>query len=217
MSSQVINAQCGPLVGRTLPRRTRDAVRDTLHFARAWLRDPASMAAVVPSGRALAALITRDIDRHSGPVLELGSGTGVFAAALLARGIAESDLTLVERDVTLARLLADRYPRATVRSIDAADLASAEVARFGATICGLGLLAMPPNVVEAIVAAAFRCMAPAGAFYLFTYGRRCSVPVDVLARLHLTAQRVGTTWRNLPPASVFQLTRRSVASAALPA
>lgn len=213
MSTQLIHSRCGAAQRSAPLHRTAEALRDRLHFIQAWLRDPVGMAAVAPSGRALAALITREVDGRAGPVLELGSGTGVFAAALLARGVAERDLTLVERDVALARRLARRYPQATVRSIDAADLGSAGAHRYCATICGLGLLAMSAEQVEAVVAAAFRCMGEGGVFFLFTYGLRCSVPADVLARLDLTAQRVGTTWRNLPPASVYRLSRRSGAAA----
>lgn len=204
--------RCDPSHGAALARRIGDAVLDTLHFIRAWMRDPSSMAAILPSGPALASLITRDVDTRAGPVLELGSGTGVFAAALIARGLPEADLTLVERDPRLARLLAHRYPRASVRSIDAADLdgGGARHARpFTATVCGLGLLNMPAREVEVILREAFRCMTADGSLFLFTYGRRCSVPPDVLDRLDLVAQRLGTTYRNLPPATVFRLDRRA--------
>lgn len=196
--------------GLLAPHDGTRALSDALTFFGRWLRDPATMAAIAPSSRRLAALITRAIDPQLGPVLELGSGTGAFVPAMLARGVAERDLTLVELDAPLARHLAHRYPSAQVVNDDAAAI-SCHVGdqRFGAVICGLGLLNMPPAVVEAILREALTHMAPAACFYLFTYGRRCSVPDDVCHRLDLQVERIGTAWRNLPPATVFCLSRKA--------
>lgn len=190
-------------------RVVRD-LADRLQFVRAWLRNPEAVAAIAPSGRALAELITREIGAGTGRVLELGSGTGAFAAALLARGVDEGDLTLVEQEEGFARLLARRYPRSTVLASDAETIGGSEndaSACFGAVVCGLGLLNMPAEQVERILVAAFARSRADAALYLFTYGRRCSVPPEVLGRLNLDAQRIGTTCRNLPPASVYRLSR----------
>lgn len=192
--------------GRKVVRDARDGMR----FFQAWMRDPSGIAAVAPSGKALAALITRGIDETTGPVLELGSGTGAFAAALIARGVAPADLTLVEQNAGFARLLSARYPDATVLAIDAAsvDGDTADGGRaFGAVVCGLGLLNMPDDTVEAILRAALERMAPGAAFYLFTYGPVCSVRADTLDRFGLVAERMGTALRNLPPATVYRLMR----------
>ncbi|WP_347302131.1 VTT domain-containing protein [Croceibacterium sp. TMG7-5b_MA50] len=189
-------------------RLTASRWSDRLRFWRAWLRDPLAVAALAPSGRALAALITREIAPGTGPVLELGSGTGVFAQALLARGVPASSLTLVERDPDLAALLRRRFPDARILSIDAAALAQNGMTGpmpFGSAVCGLGLLAMPPAQVESILRATFARLAPGASLYLFTYGRQCSVPDTVLQRLSLTSRRIGTAWRNLPPATVHRL------------
>ncbi|MBB5699187.1 class I SAM-dependent methyltransferase [Sphingomonas yantingensis] len=186
------------------PRPARP-LGDRLLFLARWLRNPRAIASITPSGSALAALITREIDR--GPVLELGSGTGAFVPALLTRGIRERDLVLVERDAPLAVRLSQRWPDATVIASDAARFEDGT--RFAATVCGLGLLNMPVPTVEAILRAAFARMQPGAHFYLFTYGRRCSVGDATLDRLDLSARRVGRTWRNLPPATVFCLSRRA--------
>ncbi|PCD04803.1 hypothetical protein COC42_08510 [Sphingomonas spermidinifaciens] len=182
---------------------------DGLIFFGRWLRDPAGMASIAPSGQALAELITRDIGEGSAPVLELGSGTGAFVPALLARGLREADLVLVERDACLARRLAIRYPGATVLACDAAAIPAGDLAPpFAAAVCGLGLLNLRAEALEAILLAVFARMAPGAAMYLFTYGRRCSVPDVILDRLSLVADRRGRTWRNLPPATVYRLRRR---------
>ena len=56
-------------------------------FLREWLSDPLRVASIMPSGRALAEIMTRELDPSSAPVIELGPGTGAFTTALLARGI----------------------------------------------------------------------------------------------------------------------------------
>lgn len=170
------------------------------------------MAAVAPSGHALASLITAGIDGQTGPVLELGPGTGVFTRHLIARGVREENLVLVERSASFAHVLARRYPRARVVQTDATLLADTPVlpeARFGAVVCGLGLIGMPESDVRAIVSGAVGHLRPEGSFSLFTYASRCSVPPHVVADLGLHATKVGQTWRNLPPASVYRLRRKS--------
>lgn len=62
--------------------------------------------------------------------------------------------------------------------------------------------------VEAIPLALLPRMTREAPFYLFTYGRRCSVPDSVLERLGLTADHVGMAWRNMPPARMLRLLRR---------
>lgn len=184
--------------------------QDNFRFALEWLRDPVGTAAVAPSGRALASLITREIDEGNGKVLELGPGTGIFTDRLVARGVDQSDLTLVEQNPSFVRLLKQRFPYATVLGIDAAALDFVPQPHrelFGAAVCGLGLRNMPARQIEAIMRSAFARMLPDAAFYLFTYGWQCSVPDDVLDRLGLGAERAGVALLNLPPASVYRIRR----------
>lgn len=190
---------------------SRMPVADVIPFLREWMRSPRRVAAVLPSGRALASLITKEISAATGPVLELGPGTGVFTQALLARGVRQQDLTLVEYGSDFARLLQMRFPDARVLWMDATLLDRHELfpnAPVGAVVCGLGFLNMPQEKIAAIVKGAFGYLRPGGAFYLFTYGERCSVPDAVLAELDLEAIHIGKTFRNVPPASVYRMTRR---------
>jgi phosphatidylethanolamine/phosphatidyl-N-methylethanolamine N-methyltransferase len=187
------------------------AYSDFFQFFRSWVADPLRVAAVAPSGDKLARLMTRDILPADGPVLELGVGTGVFTRALLARGVRENDLTLVEYGSDFMRILQHRFPRARVLWMDASQLAAHDLfpgAIVGAVVSGLPLLSMPPRKVMAILSGAFRYIRPAGGFYQFTYGPRCPVPRPILDRLGLKAMRVGATVRNLPPAAVYRITRR---------
>lgn len=155
--------------------------------------------------------MTRDISARSGAVLELGPGTGVFTEALLKRGVRQENLTLVEYSSEFARLLQTRFPRTRVLWMDASRLGESrlyEGASLGAIVCGLGFLNMPHETVAGILRAAFAYLRPDGAFYLFTYGARCSVADTTLAELGLAVTSVGKTYRNIPPASVYRIARQ---------
>jgi phospholipid N-methyltransferase len=185
---------------------------DIVKFARAWIRAPLQIGAVLPSGGALARLITSEIGPDTGPVIELGPGTGVFTSALLARGVQPSDLTLIEADPDFVRLLQLRFPGVRVLCADASRLTEVPLDTMrpaGAVVSGLPLLAMAPDAVTGIVTGSFAHLRPGGSFYQFTYGPRCPVPPAVLDRLGLEAVRVGRTFRNFPPAAVYRISRRS--------
>ncbi|MFC4732238.1 class I SAM-dependent methyltransferase [Salipiger abyssi] len=189
----------------------QERVADAFGFFQAWFKDPLRVAAVAPSGRSLAKLITSEIDVVHAPVLELGPGTGVFTRALLDRGLAQKDLTLIEFGQEFAILLEQRFPTARVVQANAASLSKLQLfphASVGAIVSGLGLLSMSPRMVIAILQGGFAYLRPQGAFYQFTYGPRCPVPRPILDRLGLKARRIGGTMFNVPPASVYRITRR---------
>lgn len=158
---------------------------------------------------ALAAAITAEIDPAAGPVLELGPGTGVFTRALLARGVAEADLVLIELDPRLATRLRAAFPQALVLCRKAGSVTPdlLEGRRPAAVVSGLPLLNLPGEEVEHIMAAAFAVCTPDAALYQFTYAPRCPVRDHVMARLGLAARRTARVWRNVPPAFVYRITR----------
>jgi phospholipid N-methyltransferase len=190
---------------------TSNECADLFRFFWSWTSDPLRVAAIAPSGESLARVMTREIGSSDGPVLELGAGTGVFTKALLAQGVRETDLTLVEYGSDFMRMLQLRFPQARVLWMDASQLGQYKLfpeANVGAVVSGLPLLSMSPRKVMSILTGAFGVMRPTGAFYQFTYGPRCPVPRPILDRLGLKATRVGGTVRNLPPAAVYRITRR---------
>lgn len=181
-------------------------------FFQAWLKNPLRVAAIAPSGRALASLITSEISRDTGPVIELGPGTGAFTRALIARGIRQEDLALIEFGPEFAAALRFRYPQAHTIRMDAARLRALNLFEgrpAGAVVSGLPVLSMPPRQVIAILTGAFGKMGPDGAFYQFTYGPKCPVPRRLRDHLGLESERIGGTWANLPPASVYRLRRKA--------
>jgi phospholipid N-methyltransferase len=185
---------------------------DVVPFLKAWLRQPLHVAAVAPSSRALANLITREIGPATGPVIELGPGTGSFTRALLERGVPERDLVLVESEPDFAALLRGRFPQARVAAMDAAGIARTwllDERRAGAVVSGLPVLTMPPDKVASILTGAFAHLVPGGALYQFTYTLSCPIPQPLLAGLGLESRQVGWTLANMPPARVYRIRKRS--------
>lgn len=191
-------------------RRT-EPIGDKRAFIQGWLSNPRRTGAVFPSGAALSRLITSGIHPGDGAILELGPGTGAFTRALLNKGVAEGNLTLIEASPEFAVLLADRHPHARVHCTDATRLASlaSRLPAHGAAVSGLPLLAMPPSSIMRILRGTFAVLDEEASMFQFTYGWRCPVPYRILKTLELKAERVGTVFRNFPPASVYRIWRAS--------
>jgi len=183
-----------------------------LTFFLAWLANPRRVGAIVPSSAALADAITADLSPASAPVIELGPGTGVFTRSIIARGIPEHRLALIEYCADFADKLQRDFPRAYVHRMDATRLQHVELfggEPAGAVVSGIPLLLMPAKSVIALLEGAFERLRPDGAFYQFTYGRDAPIARSVLDRLGLKAMRIGGTLANFPPAAVYRVRRRS--------
>ena len=145
---------------------------------------------------------------RSGPVVELGGGTGVVTAALLAAGVDAPSLVVVERDPALHRLIARRFPSVRVLCGDATDLVEL-LAPLGlgpacAVVSSLPLLAMSRETQRRIIEAALAVMAPDAPIIQFTYG--LFSPIDRGA-LGLDGEVADRVLINLPPARVWRYYR----------
>lgn len=187
-------------------------LRDLWPFLRTWLHSPARVGAIAPSSAALARLMTGEVAVDAGRILELGPGTGVFTRALLARGISEENLILIEAAPGFAALLERRFPAARVLSADARYLPR-ELPRgergVSAVVSGLPLRNLSRRHRLAVLLGAFRHLCVDGAFYQFTYGASFPLPRSWTDRHGLKVQRLGRVYGNLPPASVYRVTRRA--------
>jgi len=82
------------------------------------------MGTVWPSSPALGTAMARWLPRDSNhSVLELGPGTGIVTEKLIAAGLPEEQLIAIEKSERMARFLRGKYPRATVLTGDALELA----------------------------------------------------------------------------------------------
>jgi phosphatidylethanolamine/phosphatidyl-N-methylethanolamine N-methyltransferase len=174
---------------------------DNLRFLRALARRPKNIGAVLPSGPALARAIAEQMPL-TGPVLELGAGTGVVTRALLGHGVAPAALTVVEFDADMAAELACRYPAVRVIQGDAFDLAGtlgSGAGPFAGIISGLPLLNFPVPRRRAFMEGLTRQLAPGAPIVQFSYGTHAPVvPPD-----GFSVHRAALVWANIPPARVW--------------
>jgi phosphatidylethanolamine/phosphatidyl-N-methylethanolamine N-methyltransferase len=178
---------------------------DEVRFIRTWIEKPLSLGAVTPSSRALARTMASYIDPgRSGPIVELGPGTGPVTEALLAQGVAPSRLVLVEFDPTFCRLLRTRFPGAMVVQGDAYSLhrlLNGFLKQPAAgVVSGLPLFTKPLRMRLRLLFESFALMSPGAPFVQFTYNAVPPIP----QRLdRVTAEASERIWLNIPPARVW--------------
>ncbi|MFD2377626.1 class I SAM-dependent methyltransferase [Ottowia pentelensis] len=142
-----------------------------------------------------------------GWVVELGGGTGVITAALLAHGVPAARLAVVEQSDRLAAHLRQRFPAIQVLHGDAAELPALLARLDGADgpvrvrhiVSGLPLLSIPAPARQRILQAGAQVLAPGGRLLQFTYALHGPSPWQ---QAGLVCQRRERVLANLPPARV---------------
>ena len=76
-----------------------------------------------------------------------------------------------------------------------------------AAISGLPFRLMSPRKAFAILEGVIDALRPGAALYQYTLGSRCPFDQTLLDRLDLEATRLGCTFRNFPPATVYKVSR----------
>jgi phosphatidylethanolamine/phosphatidyl-N-methylethanolamine N-methyltransferase len=183
------------------PPRLDDEVR----FLRSWIEKPLHMGAVMPSGRLLARTMAQYVDiDSSGPVVELGPGTGAITSALIERGVDQNRLVLVEYNPGFCALLRDRYPHAKVVQGDAYTLRDSLwnvlSTPASAVVSGLPLVTKPMLTRLKLIREAFLALAPGAPFVQFTYSVAPPIPKSLPGVSTEASERI---WMNLPPARVW--------------
>jgi phosphatidylethanolamine/phosphatidyl-N-methylethanolamine N-methyltransferase len=178
---------------------------DEMQFIRTWIEKPLSTGAVMPSSKALARTMARYVDpTASGPVIELGPGTGPVTAAMVERGVDPSRLVLVEFDPDFCRLLRTRYPRATVVQGDAYRLrrllGTYIRSPASAIVSGLPLVTKPVRTRLRLISDAMALLAPGAPFVQFTYAMVTPIPKALNG---IKAEASELIWMNVPPARVW--------------
>ena len=180
---------------------------DLALFRRRLLQNPKQVSALAPSSRFLARAMAEGLGPITGRVVEFGPGTGRLTRAILAAGVPARHLDLFELDNDFVRHLHQQFPGVSVHHLGA-DRADEVVAPgVGAVVSGLPLLSMPSAVREAIVAAAFRILAPDAPYIQFTYGPKPPLPPETIEELGLRVEAGTKIWLNLPPARVYRFYR----------
>jgi phosphatidylethanolamine/phosphatidyl-N-methylethanolamine N-methyltransferase len=187
-----------------LPRLEKKSLRldDEVRFIRSWLEKPLAIGAVTPSGRVLARAMARYVDpRAPGPVIELGPGTGPVTEALIARGVPQERLVLVEFNPTFCQLLKARFPKATVVQGDAYGMLRRHTGEpAAAVVSGLPLFTKPLRSRVRLLRDAYEAMRPGAPFVQFTYAVVPPIPKSLAGGRVEASDRI---WLNLPPARVW--------------
>lgn len=188
------------------PPRLDDEVR----FLRSWIEKPLHMGAVMPSGRVLARTMAQYVDiKSTGPVVELGPGTGAITNALIEHGVDQQRLVLVEYNPSFCALLRDRYPQAKVVQGDAYalrdSLMDALTGPASAVVSGLPLVTKPMLKRLKLIREAFLALAPGAPFVQFTYSVAPPIPKSLPGVSTEASERI---WMNIPPARVWVYRKR---------
>ncbi len=178
---------------------------DEMQFIRSWIEKPLSTGAVMPSSKALARTMARYVDPlGTGPVIELGPGTGPVTEAMVQHGVDPARLILVEFNPDFCRLLRTRYPRATVVQGDAYRLRrlleTTVRSPASAIVSGLPLVTKPVRTRLRLISDAMALLAPGAPFVQFTYAMVTPIPKALNG---IKAEASELIWMNVPPARVW--------------
>jgi phosphatidylethanolamine/phosphatidyl-N-methylethanolamine N-methyltransferase len=140
----------------------------------------------------------------SGPVVELGPGTGAITSALIEHGVDQKRLVLVEYNPSFCALLRDRYPHAKVVQGDAYALRdtlwNVLASPATAVVSGLPLVTKPMLTRLKLIRDAFAALKPGAPFVQFTYSVVPPIPKSLPGVSTEASERI---WMNLPPARVW--------------
>lgn len=173
------------------------------------LKNPRQLGAVAPSSRRLVEVLARHaiVDDHS-PIIELGGGTGALTRALIKTGIDPSRIYVIELDPALANYLKTALPQVNVIHGNAAHLdqilPKKVIGKVKRVVSGLPMINIPEPIRKQILESSFGVLAPEGAFLQYTYSPRSSINAEAYG---LNKKRLGTIFRNLPPATIWQYTK----------
>jgi phosphatidylethanolamine/phosphatidyl-N-methylethanolamine N-methyltransferase len=181
-----------------------------LIFLRGWSRDPVAVGLPFESSywtaRRLAQAALDAAIPGSGPVLELGAGTGAVTQALIEAGCPVDQIIVVERDAELCATLERRFRGLRVLHGNALEvgeiLARARIFSVCVVLSGLPMRTLAPQAAARCYSGAFKLMQSGGAIIQYTYGFRSPVEPDE-AVLKLDATFVGREWRNVPPIGIW--------------
>lgn len=185
-------------------------IADTALFFGLWLRKPLQIAAICPSGALVAAAMARLANpARTGPLLELGAGTGTITRGLVAAGWPPERIIACERESQLLQVVRRDIPGVKTLLADATDLESEldriGVERLAAVVSSLPIKWFSLEAQCAVLRACFVRMGRDGPFLQLTNAFSSPLP---LAALGLTGRQAARVWRNVPPAQIWAYTRR---------
>ena len=217
----LVDPSADPLsvIGTSLPARPvdRDAPRnaplaDEELFFKAWLQEPVTIGAIMPTRAPLAnAMAAVAVEAAgvvaNGSIVELGGGTGPVTRALLARAPRPESVAIVERNPVFYRLLTRRFPQARILLGSAEELGAVlsphNMGPVCAVVSSLPRVGWPIARQRRILRQCFDLLGTQGTFLEFSYGPFSPVPQQLICEFKFAAARRRYVWRNFPPATIW--------------
>jgi phospholipid N-methyltransferase len=193
-------------------------------FAGEVFSDFQSTAAIVPSSRFLAEAMVEPLPLASAKVVvELGPGTGAMTGELLQRTPPDARILAFEINPRFVSYLRQEFPDPRFEVIEAGaeslsdELAARGIKHVDAALSSLGLCLLPEDVVSAILEELAARLADGGVLTQFQYvtrmrvdnGRPSYYDVGELLEQYFPSVKRRTIVRNLPPAFVYDCSRRN--------
>jgi phospholipid N-methyltransferase len=203
-----------PGVSEPRARKAR-RLRDGLGFFGAFLRNPGSVGAVLPSSRYLARALVGRLELRPGElVVEYGPGTGPVTTTIQSALPAGARYLGIELEPRFHQLLTHRYPDLAFHLGSAADVRTILVARGlplpRRIVSGLPFASLPPAVQDGVIDGIVHCLRDSGGDfrtfqYVHAYGLRAARRFRAaMAERFANFERIGPVVRNVPPAFVLR-------------
>ena len=196
------------------PRRATRPLRDGLAFFGSFLREPATVGAVLPSSRYLARALVGRLDLLPGQlIVEYGPGTGPMTAVIAELLPAGARYLGIELEPRFHDLLTRRFPQLAFHCGSAGDVVSILHDRSlpcpARIVSGLPFASLPATVQDAIVDGIATCLHGGGEFRTFQYVHAYRMKAarrfrDRMAERLPNFERLGPVLRNVPPAYVLR-------------
>ena len=199
-----------------IPRPTtqKNPIKDGLGFFGAFLGQPGSVGAVLPSTRYLARALVGRLDLQPGElVVEFGPGTGPVTAVIRELLPSRAKFLGIELEPKFHDLLTQRFPTMEFHLGSAGDLprilADRGLPKAMRIVSGLPFASLPAKVQDAVVDGVSSCLHEHGDFrtfqYMHAYGMQKAKRFrELMAERFASFERIGPVIRNVPPAFVLR-------------
>ena len=172
-------------------------------FTKNFFLHPLQNASIVPSSRFASAAMIDGIDFSKiDSIVELGSGTGVFAEEILKRCKPGTKVILVEIEPTYVENLKQKFGESVIVENKSAHLLEDILKEHGIERVDLivsGLPFLPTSMKKELITSLQKLTKQGSIFRFFTY----SLPAMKLMYKDLPVRRISFVLRNFPPMWVY--------------
>jgi phosphatidylethanolamine/phosphatidyl-N-methylethanolamine N-methyltransferase len=179
-------------------------------FIKQLIKNPKTVGALYPSSQALSEFILKQIHYTDGDyILEIGAGTGSLTKGLISGGIPKEKIVVLEIDKKLYHFLKNRIPDINIINGDAKDLSNIlpknVINKVSTVVSGIPMMNLSEKEKGDIVDACFSVMKKDGRLIQFTY--KPTSPINS-EKFNLEKKFLGSVLFNVPPASIWEFTRK---------